>query len=83
MRRSIASNSAACRKPAGHETAIPLRRPVLLIEARRYPMHVAGLQLYMMPEGAGPEFARNLAVQAREALTPQAPFDAVREAGRP
>jgi len=31
----------------------------LLIEARRYPMHVAGLQLYTMPEGAEPEFARS------------------------
>lgn len=46
----------------------------LLLEGRRYPMHVAGLQLYSMPDGAGPEFARNLALQALESAKPQPPF---------
>ena len=56
----------------------------LLLEARRYPMHVAGLQLYSMPDGAGPEFARTLAQQAREAAPPQPPFNyrPVRRMGR-
>jgi len=83
MRRPIASNSAISRdrnamKPLSVSDAL-----FLLLESRRYPMHVAGLQLYTMPEGAGPEFARNVAVQAREAVTPQPRFDAVRGAGRP
>lgn len=56
----------------------------LLLEGRRFPMHVAGLQLYSMPEGAGPEFARSLALQAREAARPQPPFNCgpVRRMGR-
>ncbi|MDP3967047.1 MAG: wax ester/triacylglycerol synthase family O-acyltransferase [Nocardioides sp.] len=32
----------------------------LLAESRRTPMHVGGLQLFRPPEGAGPEFAREL-----------------------
>lgn len=56
----------------------------LLLEGRRYPMHVGGLQLYKMPEGAGPEFARTLAQQAREVARPQPPFNSgpVRRMGR-
>lgn len=56
----------------------------LLLEGRRFPMHVAGLQLYSMPEGAGPEFARSLALQARAAARPQPPFNCgpVRRMGR-
>jgi len=84
MRRPIASNSAISRdrnamKPLSVSDAL-----FLLLEGRRYPMHVAGLQLYTMPEGAGPEFARNLALQAREAATPQLPFSRgpVRRMGR-
>ncbi|MCW2801205.1 MAG: wax ester/triacylglycerol synthase family O-acyltransferase [Aeromicrobium sp.] len=32
----------------------------LLAESREHPMHVGGLQLFVPPEGAGPEFAREL-----------------------
>ncbi len=32
----------------------------LLAESREHPMHVGGLQLFVPPEGAGPEFARDL-----------------------
>ncbi|MGQ0622605.1 MAG: WS/DGAT/MGAT family O-acyltransferase [Panacagrimonas sp.] len=56
----------------------------LLLEGRRHPMHVAGLQLYSMPEGAGPEFARELAQQCRDAAQPVPPFSRapVRRLGR-
>lgn len=32
----------------------------LLAESREHPMHVGGLQLFQPPEGAGPEFVRDL-----------------------
>ncbi|EFQ82625.1 acyltransferase, WS/DGAT/MGAT [Aeromicrobium marinum DSM 15272] len=32
----------------------------LLAETREHPMHVGGLQLFVPPDGAGPEFAREL-----------------------
>ena len=32
----------------------------LLAESREHPMHVGGLQLYVPPDGAGPDFARDL-----------------------
>lgn len=32
----------------------------LLVESREHPMHVGGLQLFEPPEGAGPEFVRDL-----------------------
>ena len=32
----------------------------LLGESREHPMHVGGLQLYELPEGAGPGFVREL-----------------------
>lgn len=32
----------------------------LLAESREHPMHVGGLQLFVPPEGAGPEFVRDL-----------------------
>ncbi len=38
----------------------PLDSVFLSIESREHPMHVGGLQLFEPPEGAGPEFAREL-----------------------
>ena len=32
----------------------------LLVESREHPMHVGGLQLFKKPEGAGPDFLRDL-----------------------
>lgn len=37
----------------------------LLAESREHPMHVGGLQLFVPPEGAGPEFARDLVAAFR------------------
>ncbi|CAN5524476.1 wax ester/triacylglycerol synthase family O-acyltransferase [soil metagenome] len=38
----------------------------LLGESREHPMHVGGLQLYRPPEGAGPDFVRELYVSMME-----------------
>ena len=38
----------------------PLDSVFLTIESREHPMHVGGLQLFEPPEGAGPEFAREI-----------------------
>lgn len=38
----------------------PTSAGFLLAESRRTPMHVGGLQLFRPPDGAGPEFAREL-----------------------
>src|SRR6187399_515148 len=32
----------------------------LFVESREHPMHVGGLQLFRIPEGAHPDFVRNL-----------------------
>ena len=32
----------------------------LLAESREHPMHVGGLQLFVPPDGAGPEFGREM-----------------------
>jgi diacylglycerol O-acyltransferase len=42
------------------ELISPLDSMFLLGESREHPMHVAGLQLFELPEGAGPEFLREL-----------------------
>ena len=42
------------------ELIAPLDSLFLLGETREHPMHVAGLQLFEAPEGAGPEFIREL-----------------------
>lgn len=36
----------------------PIDSISLLAESREHPMHLAGLQLFRPPEGAGPEFVR-------------------------
>jgi diacylglycerol O-acyltransferase len=41
----------------------------LLIESREHPMHVGGLQLFTPPDGAGPEFAREMLDAFRNAGT--------------
>lgn len=38
----------------------------LLAESREHPMHVGGLQLYIPPEGASPDFAREMVEEFRE-----------------
>ncbi|MGQ0622606.1 MAG: WS/DGAT/MGAT family O-acyltransferase [Panacagrimonas sp.] len=47
----------------------------LWMEGRRSPMHVAGLYLYSLPEGAGPDFARDLASAASGWRHAEAPFN--------
>jgi diacylglycerol O-acyltransferase len=42
------------------ELMSPLDSVFLSIESREHPMHVGGLQLFEPPEGAGPEFAREI-----------------------
>ncbi|NRQ49922.1 WS/DGAT/MGAT family O-acyltransferase [Aeromicrobium stalagmiti] len=38
----------------------------LLAESREHPMHVGGLQLFVPPEGSGPEYAREMVAAFRE-----------------
>ena len=42
------------------ELISPVDAMFLLAESREHPMHVAGLQLFTPPEGAGPEFLRDI-----------------------
>lgn len=53
------------------ELIAPLDSLFLLGETREHPMHVAGLQLFESPEGAGPEFIRELyaALVARDDIS--------------
>ena len=52
------------------ELMSPLDSVFLSIESREHPMHVGGLQLFQPPEGAGPEFAREI----RDALVANRDF---------
>ncbi|UMB69952.1 WS/DGAT/MGAT family O-acyltransferase [Mycobacterium paraterrae] len=52
------------------ELMSPLDSVFLAIESREHPMHVGGLQLFEPPEGAGPEFAR----EVRDALVANRDF---------
>jgi diacylglycerol O-acyltransferase len=47
----------------------------LWAENRRQPMHVAGLQLYTPPPGAGPDFVQQLLERFREHTQAAPPFD--------
>lgn len=47
----------------------------LLAELRRQPMHVAGLQLFTLPEGAGPETIGELVAHMRSFSQPMPPYD--------
>jgi diacylglycerol O-acyltransferase len=42
------------------ELIAPLDLMFLLGESREHPMHVAGLQVFEPPEGAGPEYVRDI-----------------------
>lgn len=42
------------------ELISPIDAVFLLGETREHPMHVAGLQLFEPPEGAGPDYVRDL-----------------------
>ncbi|HTX98189.1 MAG TPA: wax ester/triacylglycerol synthase family O-acyltransferase [Mycobacterium sp.] len=50
----------------------PLDSMFLLAESREHPLHVAGLQLFTPPEGAGPRFAQRTydAMRAAHGVTP-------------
>ncbi len=59
---------------------MPDRLPVtdagwLLIEGRETPMHVAGLQLFTLPDDVPPEFVRELYAWLRKQTDIQRPFD--------
>ncbi|MFT3926713.1 MAG: wax ester/triacylglycerol synthase family O-acyltransferase [Myxococcales bacterium] len=47
----------------------------LFIERRQQPMHVGGLQLFSLPEGAGPKFVLDLVEQLRAFRHPSPPFN--------
>jgi diacylglycerol O-acyltransferase len=36
----------------------------MIAESRNTPMHVGGLQLFELPDGAGPEWARDLYIES-------------------
>jgi diacylglycerol O-acyltransferase len=47
----------------------------LLVEKRNQPFHVAFLNLYTLPEDAGPDFVKKLVERLRSYATPLAPFN--------
>ncbi len=53
----------------------PADQLFLFIERRQQPMHVGGLQLFSLPEGAGQEFVLQLVEQLRGFRCPSAPFN--------
>jgi diacylglycerol O-acyltransferase len=63
----------------------PVDQLFLLIERRQQPMHVAGLQLFSYPPGAGDDYVQEVAEQMRSFTKPQAPFNrrVVTKLGRP
>ncbi|WP_157063642.1 WS/DGAT/MGAT family O-acyltransferase [Luteipulveratus mongoliensis] len=50
----------------------PVDSMFLLVESRERPMHVGGLQLFTLPDGAGPEFVQE---QMMQALKPEGPLN--------
>lgn len=46
----------------------------LRVETAETPAHVAGLQIFSRPEGAGPEFVRSIVEELRDASALVAPF---------
>ncbi len=53
----------------------PLDAMFLLLEHRRQPMHVAGLQLFTPPEGASPDFVASVVESMRAHREARAPYD--------
>lgn len=53
----------------------PIDQIFLRLERRNQPMHVGGLQLFALPDGAGPDYVRNLVDRARQSDEVQAPFN--------
>ena len=53
----------------------PADQMFLWLEKRQQPMHVAGLQLFSYPEGAGPRYIRDLVEHMRSFNEPQSPFN--------
>ena len=53
----------------------PADQLFLWLEKRQQPMHVAGLQLFSYPEGAGPRYIRDLVEHMRSFNEPQSPFN--------
>ncbi len=63
----------------------PVDQLFMLIERRQQPMHVAGLQLFSLPDDADEEYVRGVVEQMRSQFTPQKPFNqrVVTRLGRP
>ncbi len=57
------------------KTLSPVDQLFLYLEKRQQPMHVAGLQLFSFPEGAGPKYVSELASSIREYCHPEPPFN--------
>ena len=57
------------------KTLSPVDQLFLYLEKRQQPMHVAGLQLFSFPEGAGPKYVSELARSIREYSSPEPPFN--------
>lgn len=53
----------------------PVDQLFLIMERRRQPMHVAGLQLFSFPDGAGDDYVQHVAESMRAHPEPVAPFD--------
>ena len=53
----------------------PTDSAFLWMETRNQPMHVAGLNIYTPPKGAGPEFVGQMMNEWRQHLNAQAPFN--------
>ncbi|MBM7332184.1 MAG: wax ester/triacylglycerol synthase family O-acyltransferase [Alcanivorax sp.] len=57
------------------KTLSPVDQLFLYLEKRQQPMHVAGLQLFSFPEGAGPKYVSELAQSIRDYCRPEPPFN--------
>ncbi len=57
------------------KTLSPVDQLFLYLEKRQQPMHVAGLQLFSFPEGAGPKYVSELVRSIREYSSPEPPFN--------
>lgn len=53
----------------------PIDQTFLWLERRQQPMHVGGLMLFKIPEGAGPNFVCEVAEQFKTATPPVSPFN--------